>query len=254
MAEISNKEANFAEKTPLGPSGMWTGDALHEHFSTRHQDIEKAAGSRMDDLQAQIDRRIETQARERHDTEKHLTMVIDGLRREMETISMSAQRAIEETSKERDKAALALSENTRQSIKDGDERLREHIQNQVNQIEAALESARRETHFANDSAKEAINKAEVATDKRFEGVNEFRKELGDRWARTMPREVAESMMAEFEKRLDKAERDLDKRVGAETAVDRRRQTTQPWAIWVAGAALAILIVVVNILVSIGPPS
>jgi DNA repair exonuclease SbcCD ATPase subunit len=242
---------SFKDNTPLGPSGMWTGDALHEHFTTRHHDIEKGVGSRIGDLQAQIDRRIDTQARERTDTEKHLSAQVEGLRREMQTISQESHRAITEAGNEREKAAQALSTNMRQSIKEGDDRLREHIENQVNQIEAALEAARRETHFANDSAKTAIEKGETATDKRFDAVNEFRKELGDRWARTMPREVAESMMAEFEKRLDKTERDMDKRGGAEAAVDRRKQAVQPWAIWVAGAILAIFIVVVNILVSMG---
>jgi hypothetical protein len=238
----------------LPPSGKWTGDALHEHFTTRHRDIEVSVQSRLDDLQAQIDRRIDTQARERADTEKHLSELVDGLRREVDVVSRETQRAVTEATGEREKAAQALAVNMKQSIKEGDERLREHIENQVRQIEAALESARRETHFANDASKEAINKAEVATDKRFAQVYAVQKELANHWERTMPREVAEAQLAEFEKRLAKAERDSDTRSGAEMASERRKSSVQPWALWVAGAALTVIIVIVNILVSLGGPS
>jgi DNA repair exonuclease SbcCD ATPase subunit len=238
---------------PLPPSGKWTGDALHEHFTTRHRDIEVSVQSRLDDLQAQIDRRIDTQARERADTEKHLSELVEGLRREVGVVNRETQRAVTEANQEREKAAQALAETTRQSITEGDDRLREHIENQVNQIEAALESARRETQFAHEASQKAIEKAEAATEKRFDQVNAFREELSDRWAQTLPREVADAQFAEFAKRLDKTERDLDKRVGAEMATDRRKASVQPWALWIAGAALAVLIVLVNVLVSLGGP-
>ena len=59
------------------------------------------------------------------------------------------------------------------------------------------------------SAKEAVAKAEISSDKRFEGVNEMRKMAEDNLRITMPRLEQEAVnaqnrdkMAGFEKRLD----------------------------------------------------
>jgi len=54
---------------------------------------------------------------------------------------------------------------------------------------------RNETKAALDSADKAIAKAELATEKRFEGVNEFRAQLSDQSATFMPRLEAEQRMA-----------------------------------------------------------
>jgi hypothetical protein len=237
----------------LPPSGTWTADSLHAHFTTRQHDIEASTLARLDDLQKQLDRRIATQERERIDAERHLMEAVQGLRREVETITKESQRAVSEAGREREKAAQALSTNMSQTIKEGDERLREHIEGQVKQIEAALEAARRETEFAHIASQKAIDKAEVGVEKRFSQVNAFREELSDRWERTMPREVAETWQSEYAKRMDKAEHELDKRAGAESAIEDRKAAVQPWMIWAAGALLAVVIVVVNILTVLGGP-
>jgi hypothetical protein len=211
--------------------GRWTGDALHEHFTTRHEDIERGVGSRLADLQAQIDRRIDTQARERADTEKHLAELVQGLRRETETITAASQRAIVEAGHEREKAAQALATALERSIREGDERLREHIENQIHQIQAALEAARRETGFANEGAQKAIDKAEIATEKRFEVVNAFREQLADQASRFVPREVAD---AENKDALRRVEANAEAIAGLRnTMLPRERfdTTISDWTTW-----------------------
>jgi hypothetical protein len=51
-----------------------------------------------------------------------------------------------------------------------------------------FDSLLREIHSTFESAAKAIEKAEAATDKRFEGVNEFRAQLSDQAARFVTRE------------------------------------------------------------------
>jgi hypothetical protein len=237
------------QQDPIDRSKSWSVDSLYDHFTTRQRDIEAAVVARFADLQSQIDRRIHTQERERGDTEKHLTMMVDSLRRELEIISRETQRAVSEATAEREKAAQALASSMAESIKEGDERLREHIENQVNQIEAALESARRETKFAHAGSQKAIDKAEEATDKRFEAVSTFREELSGRMEKAMSREVAEAREKELAKRLDKVEGDMDKRVGEDIALQRQKTSSQNWTLWIAGAVLTMVIVVVNIVIT-----
>jgi hypothetical protein len=120
---------------------------------------------------------------------------------------------------EREKAARSLREELQRTIEDGDRALREHIGQQVQQIQAALVSAekleleriaslRREVNIINEASKTAIAKAEAATEKRFEGVNEWRGQSADRertqqqaiqdaQERSMPREVAEAQFNEL---------------------------------------------------------
>lgn len=135
---------------------------------------------------------------------------------------------------ERHKAAQALATALQQSIKDGDERLRDHIVNQIEQIRAALTAqeslsvarvgAVREAIAATterfeqrfDSTQEAVAKADVATEKRFESVNEFRAQLGDQVREFLPREVADAQISEIRKSLADSTRRLDVLAGKST--------------------------------------
>lgn len=85
------------------------------------------------------------------------------------------------------------------------------------------------------AAKEAVLKAENASDKRFEGVNEFRATLADQQRTLMPRAEAELLVKGLETRLTKLET-----VGGE----RRAQSVggrEMWA-WIVGVlgAAAVL--------------
>lgn len=52
------------------------------------------------------------------------------------------------------------------------------------------------------SAKEAVTKAETASDRRFEGVNEFRATLADQQRTLMPRQEVELLIKNMSSRLD----------------------------------------------------
>jgi hypothetical protein len=54
-------------------------------------------------------------------------------------------------------------------------------------VQAALVSAEKAVTAALTAAKEAVNKAEIATEKRFESVNEFRGQLADQSSNLLPR-------------------------------------------------------------------
>jgi chromosome segregation ATPase len=93
-------------------------------------------------------------------------------------------RAQDQASRERDKAAENLRVELARSINEGDERLREHVANQVKQIEAALKAAQREADKFEDTV--------VA---RFEQVNEFRLSLDDLSKQMATRRELEQAMA-----------------------------------------------------------
>ncbi len=60
---------------------------------------------------------------------------------------------------------------------------------------------RREMTLLHSASEEAIHKSESATEKRFDGVNQFRDSLADAQLRFMPREVADSQIEEIRKAL-----------------------------------------------------
>ena len=67
-----------------------------------------------------------------------------------------------------------------------------------------LEQYRHEVELAFTASDRAITKAELATEKRFESVNEFRAQLSDQAARFMPRGETESMVSAVRGELDNA--------------------------------------------------
>lgn len=65
-----------------------------------------------------------------------------------------------------------------------------------------LVSARQETHAALDSADKAIHKQELAIEKRFDGVNEFRAQLSDQAQTFMPRKESDVRMDAITEKID----------------------------------------------------
>lgn len=82
------------------------------------------------------------------------------------------------------------------------ELLSERFSTQTVALSQALANADAITRLALEAAKEAVNKAEVATEKRFEGVNEFRAALGDQASRLMPRSETEVRLQGLAERVD----------------------------------------------------
>jgi len=111
---------------------------------------------------------------------------------------------------QRDKAVEVLAKTLEQQVLGGDENLRQHIAQQIKQIELALEAAyklmearlgtldqqiksvHREIDIETAATKTAIQKAEMATEKRFESVNEFRAQMADQSALFISRREVEA--------------------------------------------------------------
>jgi hypothetical protein len=103
------------------------------------------------------------------------------LRQYFEAILEEHRHAEAIAEQEREKAAVALRAELARAIDEGDRNLRGHIQQQVEQIGAALQSAerlettrfdslRRGMELITTAAADAINKAEQANDKRFDAI------------------------------------------------------------------------------------
>lgn len=176
-------------------------------------------------------RRLGTVEQERQPREEAAARRDVSLKEYVEFAFAEKQRATELAEREREKAATALATSLERSIRDGDERLREHIVNQVNQIEAALDSARRETEVSFQAAEKAIEKAETSTDKRFAAVNEFREQLADQAARFVPREVADAENKDALRRIEANAESIATLRNTMVTRERFESTTSDWTTW-----------------------
>lgn len=68
------------------------------------------------------------------------------------------------------------------------------------------------------AAEKAVSKAELATEKRFEGVNEFRKSLDDLSRLQMPRAESEALNREINGKIEALITRLDKSEGKSTGI------------------------------------
>lgn len=103
------------------------------------------------------------------------------------------QRAVDRAAEEREKAAANLRVELARSIDEGDARLREHIMNQVSQIQSALEAALR-----------ASDKFEDTVSARFTQVNEFRAALDDLGKQMATRRELETAVSNLADNIEKA--------------------------------------------------
>jgi hypothetical protein len=87
--------------------------------------------------------------------------------------------------------------------------------------------------LALDSSKEAIIKAETATEKRFESVNEFRAQLSDQTHSFLPR-------AEGGQRMDAMQKEIDE-LRAEIGAMREGTANLAGRLAVVGAVVTVLI-------------
>ena len=88
------------------------------------------------------------------------------------------------------------------------------------------------------AAKEAVIKAEGATEKRFEGVNEFRRALADQQTTFMTRKETDQQLSEMTRQLRELQMRLDKAEGVGTGA---------WNLWVLiGGALLLIAAVIGV--------
>lgn len=203
------------------------------------------------------------------------------LRQFFDAVLDEQRRGMVVAEQEREKAAKALRDELARAIEEGDRALRDHILQQVHQIRAALEAAetlelerysrlqahvdavagtaeqhvgqlRRERELVTAAQQEAIAKAEVSTEKRFESVNEFRAQLNDVIAQFVPREVAETQFAEVRKSVDSITQRFNTMEGSDEGARRARSSISSSAtIWlgVLGLLVAVLSVAVIVILA-----
>lgn len=106
--------------------------------------------------------------------------------------------------------------------------------------------------LALDAAKEAITKAETATEKRFDSVNEFRQTLSDQTRTFMPRTEAEQGLHTVIERMEATQVHVTQ---GDMRLDERLQRLEQQAsnmqgrLWALGVGVPLVILIVNILMA-----
>jgi len=107
----------------------------------------------------------------------------------------------------------------------------------------ALSAAKELTKAAFDAANAAVTKAEIANEKHFQSVNEFRATLSDQQRTLLPRPEADQRFASLSEKIDMLQKHrerLDGQVeGGRTTKDDSRAT---WAIVIAVAGVVVSVV------------
>jgi len=123
--------------------------------------------------------------------------------------------------------------------------LREHVFAMFGEkdraVQAALASQKELATMALENSNRAVAKAETATERRFEGVNEFRETLADQQRTLMPRAEAELQLNTMEKKSI----EVEKRIAALEARGRGFFSGWGWAVAIVGAVATILGVLLN---------
>jgi phosphopantetheinyl transferase (holo-ACP synthase) len=81
------------------------------------------------------------------------------------------------------------------------DQMAETLVSQKEQVQSALVAQKEMTYAAMTAAKEAVLKAEIASDKRFDGVNEFRETLADQQRNLMPRAEVDVIVRGFAEKI-----------------------------------------------------
>lgn len=123
---------------------------------------------------------------------------------------------------------------------DQDLSLREYIDmrfgEQKEAVNAALIAADKAVNAALSAADRAVAKAEIATEKRFDSVNEFRGALNDNARLLMPRAEAERAFAALGEKIE----ELTKRVIAHEETAKGAIQGYGWVISILGAVTSVV--------------
>jgi len=107
---------------------------------------------------------------------------------------------------------VALEDRLTVLIEANNERYQQRFLDAQTAVNTALSAAEKAVTAALSAAKEAVVKAEVASEKRFEGVNEFRSTLADQQRTLIPRVEAELRLNALEGKFGEALHSLEKKV------------------------------------------
>jgi hypothetical protein len=109
--------------------------------------------------------------------------------------------------------------------------LKEYMESRLNDADL-----RNEQRFI--AQEKAVVKAEVATEKRFDGVNEFRAQLSDQAATFMPRKESEARHSSLVEKYDALQARVDRSEG------RSGGLNSGWGYLVAAAGLILVLVTI----------
>lgn len=187
---------------------------------------------------------------------------VDTIHQYIDAILSERDRRYEQRFQNQEKANEVALEASKAVLIEHDKRYEQRFQGQENNVGLALsrvdkefhehiQQVRTETQAALEAAEKAIAKAETATDKRFESVNEFRAQLADQAARFMPRDESinrHDATSEKIADLDRRQRAdialvnsrLDLAAGASGGLDKSRQIIA----WGIAAILGLISIVV----------
>jgi hypothetical protein len=130
----------------------------------------------------------------------------------------------------------------RATIDEHDQRYEQRFQAQQAALAAALTSQKESVRDALAAADRAVTKSETATEKRFEGVNEFRGQLKDQSSTFITRTEHASDLKGLTERLGRLEQ-----LQADSAGSARQ------TLWILGLLVAVSAVVVSYLAWKRPP-
>ena len=114
-----------------------------------------------------------------------------------------------------------------------DLRYQQRFDAQNTALDAARLAAKEGVTTALTAAEKAVNKAEIAAEKRFESVNEFRAQLTDQAATFLQRNEYETAHQSVVEKIADLSARLDRTEGAKTGLD------SGWKILIAAATLAL---------------
>lgn len=129
-----------------------------------------------------------------------------------------------------------LLEHVLAKIDANDQRYQQRFLDAQTAVNTAMSAAEKAVSAALSAAKEAVIKAETASDKRFEGVNEFRATLSDQQRTLMPRSEAELRLNAMAAQLESLQKIVGERQG-----ERRGGTDMRIAIVAIVAAVVALV-------------
>jgi hypothetical protein len=168
---------------------------------------------------------------------EHVTTLISALDRRFDTLHQDLK---EDLDHRFDAVYKAMAE--------ADLRYQQRFDQQQKALEAALAAAKEAVATALTAAEKATTKAEVASERRFESVNEFRGQLADQAANLMPRSEAEARFVALSEKVDELKNYQAATVGSSAG----KQQYWGWLLGAIGGAatlISIVVVIVNLATS-----
>lgn len=141
----------------------------------------------------------------------------------VDTLHMLVRGLLSERTERFDSQLAAI----RDLMRESDTRYEQRFIAQQEAIQAALLAQKEAVQAALIAADRAVAKAETASEKRFEGVNEFRGQLADQAAQLMPRSEAEARIQAMADKLSEVVDRVNRSEGRGTGMQAS------WAIAVA---------------------